>query len=76
MVDFLGKEIRVHDNIVYLSHSKSSSQYVKGKVLEFTEKKVKIKHETISRYHIVESLVAPHKIIVINSLLSVGEKTL
>lgn len=36
MKDFLGQELFVGDNVVCLSHSRTSSQLVKGTITKFT----------------------------------------
>ena len=40
MCDFLGKELKLGDSVVYLSHSRTSSRYIKTKVCGFTHQKV------------------------------------
>ena len=41
MRDFLGNEIKVGDEAVYIDHFKTSSRLKMGKVIGFTEKRVK-----------------------------------
>ena len=41
MRDFLGNEIKVGDEAVYIDHFKTSSSLKMGKVIGFTEKRVK-----------------------------------
>lgn len=69
MKDYLGYQIEVGDNIVYLSYSKTSSQFVTGIAVGFTPKKVKIKYKSMygnpENIHAVES----HKVLVINKLI-------
>lgn len=42
MKDFLGNEIVLGDNVVYLFYGKTSSDFRKGKVVKITEKMVLI----------------------------------
>ena len=44
MRDFLGNEIKVGDEAVYIDHFKTSSSLKMGKVIGFTEKRVKKEH--------------------------------
>ena len=50
MNDFLGKELNVGDNVIYLYHSKTSSHYSKRKVLGFGNKKIKINDGSVNGY--------------------------
>lgn len=38
MKDFVGNKLNVGDDVVYLSHSRTSSHFVKSKVERFTNK--------------------------------------
>lgn len=38
MKDFVGNELSVGDDVVYLFHSKTSSHFVKSKIERFTDK--------------------------------------
>lgn len=46
MCDFLGRELKIGDKVVYLMYCRTSSMYVKTIVTAFTPKKVRIKLET------------------------------
>ncbi len=42
MTDFLDKPLNFGDDVIYLSHSRTSSHYVKAKIINLTPKRVTI----------------------------------
>lgn len=46
MCDFLGRDLEIGDMVVYLMHTRTSSQYIKTRVCGFTPKKVWVEIQT------------------------------
>lgn len=44
MVDFLGQELHIGDNVVYCRHERTSTHLTKTKIVGFTDKLVKLKN--------------------------------
>lgn len=44
LVDFLGQELHIGDNVVYCRHERTSSKLTKTKIIGFTDKMVKIEN--------------------------------
>ena len=63
MKDFLGNEIKIGDDAVYLFHCKTSSYLIKGKVIGFTEKRVKFEDRSKE----------PDKVVSISALMECRE---
>lgn len=42
MIDFLGQELHIGDNVVYCRHERTSTNLTKTKIIGFTDKMVKI----------------------------------
>lgn len=65
MKDFLDNELNIEDEVVYIYHARTSSELKKGKIIDITNKMVKI--ETSAEYNGV-TYKQPDKIIDIYAL--------
>lgn len=65
MKDFLDNELNIEDEVVYLYHVRTSSELKKGKIINITNKMVKI--ETSTEYN-GTTYKQPDKIIDISAL--------
>ncbi len=61
MIDFLGQELNIGDNVVYVKHERTSSELIKSKIIGFTNKMVKIEFNKYSWKD--ETNVMPNKLI-------------
>ena len=66
MKDFLGRELNVGDEVVYLSHSRTSSNMYRGIVVEFTPCKVRIETYTADGEGAWPQLKFPYHVVKVN----------
>lgn len=45
MIDYLGNEIKLNQNVIIVSPNKTSKRFIKAKVIGFTKTRVKVEYE-------------------------------
>lgn len=68
MKDILGTEIKLGDNVIYIKHFKSSNQYIRTKVVGFTNCMVKIIKDIPDTWEKECTLISPSNCIIITKL--------
>lgn len=63
MKDFLGRELAVGDEVVWLDHQHTSSMFYRGKVTRFTPQKVGIETFSEDGTHVWSNLKLPYHVV-------------
>lgn len=61
--DFVGKELKVGDEVIYLSHNRTSSELHRGNVIDFTLKKVRLDTYLEDGHRAWRELKYPHHLV-------------
>lgn len=63
MKDFLGKELNIGDEVVYLNHSRTSSTLRRGIVMRFTPMKIEIESYSEDGRHLWNDTKYPRHVV-------------